>query len=117
LFARSLSTESELPDLEARDFDEIELRNHFNLWGLDPGVTHIFEASDDSGPNPHQVRRYSSAEFESLAGYPKTNTRIRELKEEDGVDQVEGRLESYKTADLDIYRNHLLTYFAEFEHV
>ena len=44
LFARSLSTESELPDLEARDFDEIELRNHFNLWGLDPMITHIFVA-------------------------------------------------------------------------
>lgn len=93
-----------LPDLEISDFSLEEINSRFHLWGVDPGQKNIFTASDGHGEEPHQVRKYSAAEYYTRAGFKKTNKRIINLKNEDeNFLQAERQITTYKTANLQIF--------------
>ncbi|KAI8328558.1 hypothetical protein BC941DRAFT_228976 [Chlamydoabsidia padenii] len=94
---------------------------HFKVWGIDPDVTEIFVASNSSDPRVyinatempeepillspeephHQVRRFSAAELYCLAGFPKTNMKIKEWKTTAGIDIIESGFGSPKTASME----------------
>lgn len=72
-----------LPDLELSDFTAEELNTTFHLWGADPGVKNIYTASDDHGvEDSHQIRKYSTDEYYTRAGYKKTNREIAQIKQD-----------------------------------
>lgn len=117
-FKKSISSSSGTP-LTLNDLDPSMVED-FEVWGIDPGVTEVFVASNSSNPRVyvqdsemqhepilasppetrHQVRKLSSAEFYCLAGYPKTNDKIKQWKQDRGIDVIESRIGSFKTASL-----------------
>lgn len=102
------------------------------LWGVDPGVTEVFVASNSSDPRvyiddsemreemilaspeqqQHQVRKFSSAEFYTLAGYRTTNRKIMEWKKQSGIDVIESRIASAKTSTTQGINEHIRTKLA-----
>ncbi|KAG2231243.1 hypothetical protein INT48_006818, partial [Thamnidium elegans] len=56
-----------LPNLDLNDFTPEEINEHFHLWGIDPGQVNIFTASDGYDTDPHQLRKYSIAEYYTRA--------------------------------------------------
>ncbi|KAG1439818.1 hypothetical protein G6F56_012160 [Rhizopus delemar] len=58
-----------LPNLEFEDFTPNELENTFRLWGLDPGQKSVFTAVDGHTNDQHEIRKFSTAEFYTFAGY------------------------------------------------
>ncbi|KAI8096283.1 uncharacterized protein BX664DRAFT_245291, partial [Halteromyces radiatus] len=72
------------------------------VWGVDPGVTEVFVAVDNSDPSErHQVRKFSSAEYYVKAGYKKTNNTICETKQSQNIDRLESSIPSPKTSSMD----------------
>jgi hypothetical protein len=80
IFARQESDSAALPELEVNDFSPWELRNTFELWDADPGVTQTYVVANGHGDAPHHIKQMSSVEFSTLAGYYLTNARTRTLK-------------------------------------
>ncbi|KAG2208512.1 hypothetical protein INT47_010208 [Mucor saturninus] len=74
VIARSISPTAGLPDFELSDFTPEELENNFHLWGVEPGMTNIFTSSDGHGDIPHQIRKYSTAEYYVRAGMTSSKT-------------------------------------------
>ncbi|KAI9250872.1 hypothetical protein EDC94DRAFT_697874, partial [Helicostylum pulchrum] len=72
-----------LPDLNLNDFTPRELNENFCLWDADPDQTNIFTASNGHGNDSHQVRKYSTAEYYTRAGFKKSNKTILNLKNGD----------------------------------
>ncbi|GAA5814021.1 hypothetical protein MFLAVUS_007511 [Mucor flavus] len=96
--------ESDLPDLALDDFTAEELNERFCLWGVDPGQINIFTASDGHGTDPHQVRRYSAAEYYTRAGFKRTNKVILNLKNNDEQFlQAERAITTFKTANMETF--------------
>lgn len=96
--------ESDLPDLTLDDFTAEELNERFCLWGVDPGQINIFTASDGHGTDPHQVRRYSAAEYYTRAGFKRTNKVILNLKNNDEQFlQAERAITTFKTANMETF--------------
>ncbi|KAG0173489.1 hypothetical protein DFQ30_007841 [Apophysomyces sp. BC1015] len=103
-----------LSDMDPSMLDDLE------IWGIDHGVTQVFVASNGCDPhayindneltdepslatpdNPrHKIRQFSAAEYYCLAGFPKTNTKIREWKDLYGIPQLESSIGSPKTSSL-----------------
>ena len=84
-----------LPDPDLSDFDVDELANTFHLWGQ----TEIFTASDGHTDDAHQIRRYSTDEYYTFAGYKKTNKRILNVKAADAnLTRAEQQIRSYENS-------------------
>ncbi|KAI8393975.1 uncharacterized protein BYT42DRAFT_477292, partial [Radiomyces spectabilis] len=101
-----------LPNLTMDDFTTDKLQGTFQLWGADPGMTEVFVASDGHDENPHQVRKFSTDEFYTVAGFKKTNSKVLNLKRRitilaQSVQEVESGLSGRKTSDKAIFIEHL----------
>ncbi|KAG2230908.1 hypothetical protein INT48_000020 [Thamnidium elegans] len=59
---------NKLPNLDLNDFTPEEINKRFHLWGVDPGQISIFTASDGHDTDPHQLRKYSTAEYYTRTG-------------------------------------------------
>ncbi|KAG2235072.1 hypothetical protein INT48_002413 [Thamnidium elegans] len=62
---------NKLPNLNVNDFTPEEINERFLLWGVDPGQINIFTASDGHDTDPHQLRKYSTAEYYTRTGFKK----------------------------------------------
>ncbi|KAI8061398.1 hypothetical protein BDF21DRAFT_429447, partial [Thamnidium elegans] len=62
---------NKLPNLDLNDFTPEEINKRFHLWGVDPGQISIFTASDGHDTDPHQLRKYSTAEYYTRTGFKK----------------------------------------------
>lgn len=103
-----------LPNLEFEDFTPCELENTFRLWGLDPGQKSVFTAVDGHTNDQHEIRKFSTAEFYTFAGYKRTSRRIEELKnspEHPQIRQAESNLTTSKTARPDIFHTFLQSFY------
>ncbi|SAL98421.1 hypothetical protein [Absidia glauca] len=87
-----------LPDLELEDFTPELVNNHFRLWGIDPGMTHIFTATDGSS----QYLKYSSAEWRAKSGFTRRLTAQRQRMTTQITD-IQSRLPTTKTASVSTY--------------
>ncbi|KAI8065060.1 hypothetical protein BDF21DRAFT_427729 [Thamnidium elegans] len=67
---------NKLSNLDLNDFTPEEINERFHLWGVNPGQINIFTASDGHNTNPHQLRKYSTAEYYTRTGFKKTNLHI-----------------------------------------
>lgn len=104
ILAGPRNQDANLPGLELSDFTQEELNENFCLWGVDPGQVNIFTASDGHGDDPHQVRKYSTAEYYTRAGFKQSNKVILESK--NGDEQflrAERDITTYKTANMDTF--------------
>ncbi|KAG2231321.1 hypothetical protein INT48_001257 [Thamnidium elegans] len=59
---------NKLSNLDLNDFTPEEINERFHLWGVNPGQINIFTASDGHNTNPHQLRKYSTAEYYTRTG-------------------------------------------------
>ncbi|KAI8369649.1 uncharacterized protein BYT42DRAFT_117534 [Radiomyces spectabilis] len=75
-----------LPQLAIEDFTTAELDRTFHLWGVDPGITEIFVASDGHGQQTHQIRRCSTAEFYHNSGVKKSAAKMLAMKQQTVTD-------------------------------
>ncbi|KAI8082116.1 hypothetical protein BDF21DRAFT_417154 [Thamnidium elegans] len=62
---------NKLPNLDVNDFTPEEINERFHLWGVEPGQINIFTASDGHDTDPHQLRKYSTAEYYTRTGFKK----------------------------------------------
>ncbi|ORY91372.1 hypothetical protein BCR43DRAFT_518717 [Syncephalastrum racemosum] len=87
-------------------------QNKYEIWGVDPGVTEVFVASNDHNEAPHQIRKMSAAEFYSIAGYKKSSKKMLEAKQ-GGIIQAETWLSQfrYKTSDPNVLMQYLQQLF------
>lgn len=107
LFARKKRVLDALPELDFVDFSEQELKEDFHLWGADPGRRDVFVMVDGHESHPHQVRRISTAEYYTVAGYNKTRSRIQNAKTSKQIDKIETSIPSPKTATLEGFAAYL----------
>lgn len=84
---------SELPDLSMDDFTSNELDQHFQLWGVDPGMKDIFTATDGAG----QYRRFSTKEWRSKCGITRRFRFHQEEKRRQGITKIESSIPTTKT--------------------
>ncbi|KAI9363280.1 hypothetical protein BD770DRAFT_215562 [Pilaira anomala] len=82
-----------LPDLDLSDFTGEEINQRFHLWDVDPGLKTIFTASDGYGEDPHQVRKYSTDEYYTRAGFKKTSRKF--LAERDILTDKTDNIETF----------------------
>lgn len=95
-------------DLSLEDFTPEEISDRFHLWGVDPGQTNIFTASDGN-LIPHQARKYSACEYYTRAGYKKTNINILKFKKADDTFlAAESQISTFKTANLVVFQAYIL---------
>lgn len=118
LVAQTVSQTSDLPDLDLTDFTEDELNTKFKLWGADPGQKTIFTASDGHDNNPHQVRKYSTAEYYTRAGFTRTNKRLEQWKQQDELYlRAERNLLSSKTANIVTFNLYIASVLNNLDHL
>ncbi|KAI9247611.1 hypothetical protein EDC94DRAFT_528825 [Helicostylum pulchrum] len=104
ILAGPKNPDANLPDLDLNDFTPRELNENFCLWGADPGQTNIFTASDGHGDDSHQVRKYSTAEYYTRAGFKKSNKTILNLKNGDEqLSEAERNIATFKTANMEVF--------------
>ncbi|CEP11429.1 hypothetical protein [Parasitella parasitica] len=102
-----------LPSLTLQDLAPEDL-NHFKIWEVDPGVKEVFvavdssdraiyNASEVSSNAHHQMLWFSSSEYYVNAGFKKKppNTRICQLKKDQGIDVLESGVTSPKKTQMD----------------
>ncbi|KAI8082320.1 hypothetical protein BDF21DRAFT_361394 [Thamnidium elegans] len=93
---------NKLPNLDVNDFTPEGINERFHLWGVDPGQINIFTASDGHDTDPHQLRKYPTAEYYTRAGLKKTNLHILNYKNADlQFQEAEQRITTHKTANLE----------------
>ena len=103
-----------LPNLELEDFTPDELGNTFRLWGLGPGQKSVFTAVDGHTNDQHEIRKFSTAEFYTFAGYKRTSRRIQDLKNSPQhlqVRQAESNFVSSKTSRPNVFHDFLRLFF------
>lgn len=113
IFARRTNMDV-LPNLEFEDFTPDELENTFRLWGLDPGQKSVFTAVDGHTNDQHEIRKFSTAEFYTFAGYKRTSRRIQDLKNSPQhlqVRQAESNFVSSKTSRPNVFHDFLRLFF------
>ncbi|KAG0193620.1 hypothetical protein DFQ28_004287 [Apophysomyces sp. BC1034] len=109
--------ENPLPSLALDDIKEEHLAQ-CKIWGVDLGVSEIFVAVDGSDAGtyedpstaanaPHQVLKFSAAEYFTKAGMKKTNASILEWKRADGITAIEAALPSPKSARMSNIEDHI----------
>ena len=111
IFARQESDSAALPELEVNDFSPWELRNTFELWGADPGVTQTYVVANGHSDAPHHIKQMSSVEFSTLAGYYLTNARTRTLKVRENIQPLESQIATDRTANSEGFNRHLRSFF------
>ena len=93
------------PELTPSDVEaKINLSNA-TIWGVDPGLTDIFFASDDHEiPNRHRIRKTSTAEYYQLAGFKKSRLSRAKI-DKDRMDErrILSQSPSLKTSSFDNY--------------
>ncbi|ORX61742.1 hypothetical protein DM01DRAFT_1332325 [Hesseltinella vesiculosa] len=110
-----------------------DISPQMEVWGIDPGVTDIFVASNSSDPraylspadlpdepllatlpNPrHQIRRFSSAEYYVKAGYRKTVANIKAWKQQHGITEIESSFGSPKQRGAQLVNHELVKIFVD----
>ncbi|KAG0184584.1 hypothetical protein DFQ28_010889, partial [Apophysomyces sp. BC1034] len=106
IFARSTS-DDQLPDLDPSDFDADELSEAFELWGADPGLTNVFFACNGNGTEPYEIRKISTAEYYTKAGFKAATRKIHKKKVEHRIQELEQRLTGRKTANTEVFSSYL----------
>ncbi|KAG0176318.1 hypothetical protein DFQ29_006283 [Apophysomyces sp. BC1021] len=101
IFARSTSND-QLPDLDPSDFDD-ELNEAFELWGADPGLTYVFVVCNSNGTEPCEVRKISTVEYYTKAGFKATTREIHKKK----IEELEQRFPGRKTANTEVFSSYL----------
>ncbi|GAA5808661.1 hypothetical protein MFLAVUS_002054 [Mucor flavus] len=97
-----------LPDLDLNDFTTEEINENFHLWSVDPGQVNIYTASDGHGTNPHQVRKYSTAEYYTRAGLKITNQHILNYKNANlQLLEAKRQIITFKTANLERFTEYV----------
>ncbi|KAI8370700.1 uncharacterized protein BYT42DRAFT_99492 [Radiomyces spectabilis] len=98
-FFRPRRPDTVLPDLDPNDFAQWEL-DFVRLWGIDPGLSEIFVASDRSTTHDdrpienslHEIRQFSTVECYTKAGYKSFTKILQERKIAAHITEIESHL-------------------------
>ncbi|KAI8093879.1 uncharacterized protein BX664DRAFT_116090 [Halteromyces radiatus] len=86
------------PDDQDEDLDEEDVPEQ------EPGEPHQYDLQERyrqrQQQDPHEIRRFSSAEYYTKAGYKKTTRLIREAKDQQQIDEVEATILTNKTSTM-----------------
>lgn len=104
--------------LDAEDFNEDELNNQFELWGVDPGEKDIFSAANGMGPTRHEQRSFSKKEYYNFAGTMLSRQKMLQYKQEKfhavgrgetSIVELEALLPTRKTSSLTRLQEYITT--------
>jgi hypothetical protein len=93
LFTRPTSSTT-LPDLELDDIARPHVADHFDLWGVDPGIKDIFMATDGA----RQYRRFSAAEYRSKTGETRRSSERSQVHQRSNISAIESAIPTTKTS-------------------
>ena len=82
-------------------------RDH--VWGVDPGLTDVFVATDGSGDDSHEIWKMSTKEFYHISGWIKATHQCQQLKKANlAIQAIEDRMPSSKTASTTIFNTYAI---------
>ncbi|SAM00113.1 hypothetical protein [Absidia glauca] len=93
LFTRPTSSTT-LPDLELDDIARPHVADHFDLWGVDPGIKDIFMATDGAS----QYRKFSAAEYRCKTGQTRRKAECDRLHRQANITTIESAIPTTKTS-------------------
>ncbi|KAG0165284.1 hypothetical protein DFQ30_008651 [Apophysomyces sp. BC1015] len=139
-FQKPLTNNTEqLPELLPEDFKEWEFK-YLNIWGADPGVSSIYVASNGSDNDvyhgrpdaldedydrtrlltriydEHEIRRFSTVEYYTKAGYKKTMQKINMAKTT-AIQTLENGIKTNRTTDLNKIQQYIDSVLVAFTQV
>lgn len=94
-------------DLKLEDFSMSEIEEYFSVCSIDPGRKHVFTASYGYGEDEHEIRRVSRKEYSAFIGSKNRTRALQKMKKANGIEQIESRFPTCKTASVNIYNEYV----------
>ena len=87
------------------------------LWGVDPGITNVFVATDGSGDDSHEIQKMLTKEFYHISGWIKATHQCQRLKKANpAIQAIEDGMSTSKTVStmiFDAYIVYVLEHYGE----